>query len=263
MRVVIVRLALLVTALCYYIAFAFSFRTKRARQKKFVRLQNVFYTVGLLINFGMVVYNFVINLVTNGVGYAPFVSMFQVLIFLALCFFPVYLFIEKVCACVGYSRYFLLASAVVMTGPCFMDIADVWTFPPALQSVFFVPHIVCYMLSYSLAAIAFMITVTALLKGENHDRVCVLCLRTLFPFMSLGMFLGAIWADQVWGDFWAWDVKEGWSLCTWLTYMLALHFYRREKLKRYARVLVIAGFVLVVITFLFSNVFKVDSVHSY
>ena len=157
----------------------------------------------------------------------------------------------------------LIAAAIVMTGPCFMDIADVWTFPPALQSPFFIPHVFCYMLSYVLAAVAFLIALVALFKKENHDKVCYCCVRMLFPFMTCGLFLGSIWADQVWGDFWAWDIKEAWSLVTWLNYMLCLHLFRREKTRKYARVLLITGLVLVVITFLFANVLNVDSKHSY
>ena len=50
---------------------------------------------------------------------------------------------------------------------------------------------------------------------------------------------------------------------TWLCYAVALHLYRREKTKKIARILTVVGFVFVVITFFFSNVLKVQSVHSY
>ena len=119
------------------------------------------------------------------------------------------------------------------------------------------------MLSYVLAVIAFFVMLMAFLKKENHDKVCYCCVRMLFPFMTSGLFLGSIWADQVWGDFWAWDIKEAWSLVTWLNYMLCLHLYRREKTKKYARVLLITGLVFVIFTFLFANVLNVDSKHSY
>ncbi len=255
------RIWLIITALIYYCAF---FTSLKAVKRKVPGVLSVIsYVTAIVLNIGIVAYNYFVNLLKNDVSYAPFVSMFQVLIFLSFCFFPVYLFVEKVCKCEGYESYFKLASAIVMTGPCCMNIADVWTFPPALQSVFFVPHIICYMLSYTLAAVAFLIVLRALLSGEDHDRAVICCARVLFPFMSCGMFLGAVWADQVWGDFWAWDIKECWSLCTWLAYMIALHLYRREKLKKYARLMMIIGFVLVVITFLFSNVLDVESVHSY
>ena len=257
----LMRIILILCALLYYGAFVLTFVEKK---KGSVRLPlRILHLAAVVVNVAIIGYNYLINLIENGVSYAPFVSMYQVLIFLAACFCPVYYLVDRAYGCKGYKAFFLLAPAIVMTGPCFMDIADVWHFVPALQSVFFIPHVFCYMLSYTLAAVAFLIVAMAYLKNENHDRVCYCCVRMLFPFMTVAMFLGAVWADQAWGEFWAWDIKEAWSLVTWLNYMLCLHLFRREKTKKYARILVITGCVLVVITFLFSNVLDVPSVHSY
>ena len=256
---IVMRLILILCAGLYYAAFALSFS-----KKKGLRLPAlILHGAAVIVNVGVIVYNYVVNLIENGVGYAPFVSMYQVLIFLGACFFPIYFLVDRAYGCKGYKPFFLIASAIVMTGPCFVDIADVWTFPPALQSPFFIPHVFCYMLSYVLAAVAFLIALVALFKKENHDKVCYCCVRMLFPFRTCGLFLGSNWADQVWGDFWAWDIKEAWSLVTWLNYMLCLHLFRREKTRKYARVLLITGLVLVVVTFLFANVLNVDSKHSY
>lgn len=258
---ILMRFILILCAGLYYGAFALSLmkKSKGTLRKPLV----ILHAAAVIVNVGVIIYNYVINLIENGVGYAPFVSMYQVLIFLSACFFPIYFLVDRAYGCKGYKPFFLLAPAVVMTGPCFMDIADVWNFAPALQSVFFIPHVFCYMLAYVLAVIAFLVMLMAFLKKENHDKVCYCCVRMLFPFMTSGLFLGSIWADQVWGDFWAWDIKEAWSLVTWLNYMLCLHLYRREKTKKYARVLLITGLVFVIFTFLFANVLNVDSKHSY
>jgi ABC-type transport system involved in cytochrome c biogenesis permease subunit len=44
-----------------------------------------------------------------------------------------------------------------------------------------------------------------------------------FPWMTLGMLTGAIWARTAWGRYWDWDPKESWTLITWLTYLIFLH----------------------------------------
>ena len=256
MSEIIIRIILILTAGLYYASFALTLSKKK-------KAMLIFHIAAVTVNIGMVVYNYVANLMENGANYAPFVSIYQILIALGVCFSLICLLIEKICRIEGYRPYFLIASAIVMTGPCFMDIADVWAFPPALQSVYFVPHIFCYMLSYCLSAVAFLIVLNALLTKKNHDEVILACLRTSFPFMTAAMFMGAVWADQVWGEFWAWDIKECWALVTWLDYMLALHFYRRSDTKKIARILVITGLILVIITFLFSNVLDVKSMHSY
>lgn len=243
---------ILSSAALYYVAFTLecTLRKKPAM---------IVWGSGCIVNLLLILNNYAIN------GYVPFVSMFQVLIFLSVCFFPIYCYISFVGKCKGYERYFMLASAIVMTGPVFMDKNAAWTFPPALNSPWFVPHILVYMISYSLAAVAFLMILFGLIRGsKENERAAHLCIRCLFPFMTCGMFFGAIWANQVWGDFWSFDIKECWSLVSWLTYMIYLHCYRRAKLKKYCPALAIIGFVFVVITFFFANVIGgSDSMHSY
>jgi ABC-type transport system involved in cytochrome c biogenesis permease subunit len=162
---------------------------------------------------------------------------------------------------------FSFAAAVVLTGTAIMETNPASNYPPALQSPFFIPHVLVYMISYSLGAVAFVLVIMTFFKKEKRkdlERTAYCCIRTLFPFMTSGMFLGAIWADQVWGEFWSWDIKENWSLVTWLLFMLYLHCYRRKPLKKYTRILAILGFVGIVITFLFVNVINnTSSVHVY
>lgn len=44
-----------------------------------------------------------------------------------------------------------------------------------------------------------------------------------FPFLTLGMITGSIYAQVVLGTYWQWDPKEVWSLVTWLFYAALLH----------------------------------------
>lgn len=47
-----------------------------------------------------------------------------------------------------------------------------------------------------------------------------------FPWLTLGILTGAIWAQEAWGRYWGWDPKETWALITWLWYLLVLHVHR-------------------------------------
>ena len=243
-------------ALCaalYYGAFIASV-TKKTKELKWW-----LWFSGGFVNLLLVANNYTLN------GYVPFVSMFQVLIFLSLCFIPVYLYVRYAGGHRDTEGYFILASAIVMTGPLFMDKNALWTFPPALNSPWFVPHILVYMISYSLAVVAFFMVMSSLLRGDKSMvDTSYMLVRCLFPFMTCGMFFGAIWANEVWGEFWSFDIKECWSLVTWLIYMLYLHAYRRAKLRKYCPILAILGLVGVVITFFFANVIGgSDSMHTY
>jgi ABC-type transport system involved in cytochrome c biogenesis permease subunit len=44
-----------------------------------------------------------------------------------------------------------------------------------------------------------------------------------FPFLTLTIVLGALWADIAWGRYWSWDPKESASLVTWLICGAYLH----------------------------------------
>lgn len=240
----------------YYIAFALHF-SGRAPVK---RIRSALWIAAFAANAAVVGFNWITN------GYVPFVSMYQVLTFLALCFTPIFLYISYFLKEDWMARYFCLASGIVMTGVCFMDVHTVWHFPPALQSMWFVPHILAYMIGYSLNTVAFIITLISFFQKQQRQRLdsgVYHLVSTAFPFMSMGMLFGAIWANAVWGNFWSFDVKENWSLVTWLLFMLYLHFRRHKRLQKYTKVFVILGFVGIVITMLFVNMFGGSSQHAY
>ena len=87
-----------------------------------------------------------------------------------------------------------------------------------------------------------------------------------FPFFTLGIVTGAVWAEQAWGTYWSWDNKENWALITWTLYAAALHSVYVMKWRRAMSVyLVIAGFFAIMITWLGVNYlpFLRDPLHSY
>ena len=86
---------------------------------------------------------------------------------------------------------------------------------------------------------------------------------TAFPFMTMAMLWGAVWANEVWGNFWSFDAKENWALMTWLMYTAYLHFRRHASLKKYAKIFVILGFVCMLVTMIGVNMMGGSSQHAY
>lgn len=220
---------------------------------------------------------FIKNLLLN--GYAPFASMYQVLSVLALCFLPICAILTRSgmqAQSAAQSKeatqlqtaageewlwpYFCLPAALPLIGTLFMDKQLKWALVPALQSAWFVPHVLSYMLSYCLAAVAFVLTLVSLgMRGDRKaDRLrcesaVYRILRVSFPFMTIGLCFGALWADQVWGNFWQWDVKEIWSLLTALCYLGYFHWRLVPGGKRAAVIWSLLGFASLIITFLCVN----------
>ncbi len=103
--------------------------------------------------------------------------------------------------------------------------------------------------------------------SRGYERSTYAVVRMGFPLMTLGLILGAVWADQGWGRYWGWDPKELWSLVTWLVYLIYLHF-RYLKGAKHPIVnsgLALAGAVCVVLTLVWVNLSAAfaGGMHSY
>ena len=84
-----------------------------------------------------------------------------------------------------------------------------------------------------------------------------------FPFLTIGIISGAVWANEAWGSYWSWDPKETWALITWLIFAIYLHSrllkgWQGQK----AAVLGSCGFFVIWICYLGVN-FLGKGLHSY
>jgi cytochrome c-type biogenesis protein CcsB len=143
--------------------------------------------------------------------------------------------------------------------------AEIVKLPPALQSAWFIPHVVVYFVAYGALFFATAVAMVELVKptlklragsilgGQEialekvtYDAICF-----GFSLLTVGLLIGSVWAKSAWGDYWVWDPKENWSLVTWLVYAAYLHL-RRVKQWRGRRLacLSIAGFAIVMFTYL-------------
>ncbi|HPF20334.1 MAG TPA: cytochrome c biogenesis protein CcsA [Syntrophomonas sp.] len=135
---------------------------------------------------------------------------------------------------------------------------------PALKSPWLISHVLTAIAAYSAFA---LVSGLALVKlqannpADDHDIYRITSLG--FVMLTLSIVLGAIWAEQVWGSYWTWDPKETWALITWIIYAIYLHLHRQRGWRgNKARILLIAGFVLVLFTFFGVN-YLLPGLHSY
>ena len=116
---------------------------------------------------------------------------------------------------------------------------------PALQSVWFIPHVTVYMFSYSVLGCAFIIALTGLFRHkEEYLHTADNLVYARVAFLSIGMLLGSLWAKEAWGNYWSWDPKETWAAITWMGYLLYIHLrlFRRTGRKTL--------YVLLIVSFL-------------
>lgn len=124
------------------------------------------------------------------------------------------------------------------------------TLMPALQSVWFVPHVIVYMFSYALMGAVTLFAVFLWFRkhpagaSAKEMTVCDNLVRVGWAFLSLGMTMGALWAKEAWGDYWSWDPKETWALATWLAYLMYLHLRPSCKNQHFLFAWLIFSFIL-------------------
>jgi ABC-type transport system involved in cytochrome c biogenesis permease subunit len=70
-----------------------------------------------------------------------------------------------------------------------------------------------------------------------------------FCFDSLMLIFGAIWAQDAWGRYWAWDPLETWAFLTWMSVIFVLHWRLNYSHSRIYALLVVACFTLAFLTF--------------
>lgn len=125
-------------------------------------------------------------------------------------------------------RWILAFSSVVALVFCIInllrpEIHD-QTLMPALQSIWFIPHVTVYMFSYSVLGCAFILACMGLWQHsgrylETADGL----VYTGVAFLTIGMLTGSVWAKEAWGNYWNWDPKETWAALTWAGYLLYIH----------------------------------------
>ena len=209
---------------------------------------------GWLFNGLTVLFNWLVS------GHPPFGSMYHVLVAVALCFLPAYGYLRLTQNLAWLGGSFAFASLAPLLGPLFMERDMFWRRMPALQSPWFVPHVMAYLISYALATVGFILALRALRARRGApDRLAPLTAgvdavtRLAFPFMTFGLLSGALWAETAWGRYWSWDAKETWALIMWLLYAAYFHCRRSPALRHLAMPCQLAGFAALVTTFLFVN----------
>lgn len=174
---------------------------------------------------------------------------------------------------VGWLKYYCMSLAAFFLG---INLASPDVFDkalmPALQSVWFIPHVVVYLVGYVLLAAssaAAWHNIFTGLRSQQADRQGFSLSHYLallgFVLLTFGLVFGALWAKEAWGHYWTWDPKETWAFISWLAYLGYLHLSAnrtdRDKLQWY---LAISFLVLLVCWFGVNYMPSAqNSVHSY
>jgi len=104
---------------------------------------------------------------------------------------------------------------------------------PVLSSPLLGMHVAIIMVAYALLAFMLINGLAAVIVricNKNSlleiERMAEVSRNLLFPAvmcLAFGIIIGSVWANISWGNYWAWDPKETWSLITLMVYAIPLH----------------------------------------
>jgi cytochrome c-type biogenesis protein CcsB len=257
----------LASAVCYVISLA-------AGRKGLEKPAHYFFTVAFSVHFFALVLRYIVT------GYAPITNLHESLSFFALCTAGFFIFLRRVYRVGVLGSIFLPALCLMLIGAVAAR-ADIRPLPPVLQSYWLPIHTAFAFIGNAVFFTGFLVSMVYLflergikkkrmrdISGrfpslETLDRINYKCMSYGFPFLTIGIITGSLWAEFAWGSYWNWDPKETWSLITWIMYAILIHNrlaigWRGRK----TAYMMIAGFVSVVVTFIGVNFF-LGGLHSY
>ncbi len=136
---------------------------------------------------------------------------------------------------------------------------------PVLNSRLLPLHVSTIMMAYTLLLLTFIISLVGIAVSKQRQKMYHLSQVMLFPALLLlcyGIFIGAIWANVSWGNYWSWDPKETWALITLMIYAAPAHrSFSNLSPKKYHFYMTVAFFTILM-TYLGVNYF-LGGMHSY
>lgn len=156
---------------------------------------------------------------------------------------------------------------------------EITTLVPVLKSYWLNIHVTIMMLGYAFAGssafIGFITLLILALQNKNNKtrvseqvnelwRINRLSLIMGLYFLTIGCFLGGVWANESWGTYWSWDPKESWALISILIYAFIAHIHHIKPLQGRAIFALITtiAFSSILMTYLGVNYF-LGGMHSY
>lgn len=195
-------------------------------------------------------------------GYETMLFMAWVLIVLTVILFRKF----RVIIVIGPLAALCCMGVAMMTGGG----SQISPLMPVLQSPLLSVHVMTVMCAYALFALQLLLGIYALFlkrKKEKLERTTALSQLLLYPavfLLAIGIFLGAVWANVSWGNYWSWDPKETWALITLMVYAVPFHSASIPLFRRPLNyhLYMVCAFLSVVITYFGVN-YLLGGMHSY
>ena len=172
----------------------------------------------------------------------------------------------------------LSALTLLIAGLSWMN-PEITNLVPVLKSYWLIIHVAIVTSSYGFlgigAILGLMNLILIVLRNDSNSEKVSFTLKELtyiieialiigLFMLSIGSFIGGVWANESWGRYWGWDPKETWAMVTILVYSFIVHMHKIPGFKGYFQVSAAAllGFGSVLMTYFGVN-YYLSGLHSY
>jgi cytochrome c-type biogenesis protein CcsB len=245
------------------------------KESFFNKISKIFFWITLVV---FVAHGFGLGVRWYVTGYVPWSKGYEALVFISWATVLIGLFFTKknpavLGATALSASLFLLVTELNLLDP------EISSIQPVLKSYWLMIHVAIITASYGALGIGALLGLVNLLlylfKNKSNKKRLQMniveitsvseMVTTIGLFMlTIGTFLGGIWANESWGRYWGWDPKETWALVSVLTYAIILHlrFIPGLNGKFAFNVFNLWGFSSIIFTFFGVN-FILVGLHSY
>lgn len=178
-------------------------------------------------------------------GHAPWSNAYESVIYIAWAtILAGFIFSRKSLMTVAATA--ILSSLLLMVAALNWLDPEITNLVPVLDSYWLIIHVAIITASYGFLALGALLGLLNLIlmviqSSTNKSRIAAslkeltfineMSITTGLFMLSVGTFLGGIWANESWGRYWGWDPKETWALASMLIYIFVLHMRFIPKIK--------------------------------
>lgn len=242
--------------------------------KKWLKIVSRILIVGIILVFFYHIYGMAMRWYIS--GYAPWSNSYETMVYVAWAtVLAGFIF--------GRKSHITLALATLFGGVILFVSGLNWMDPqitplvPVLKSPWLMFHVAVIVAAYGFFGISFLLGLSNLVimftaKKESQlfyrlkelSIINNMSLLVGLALMTIGTFLGAIWANESWGRYWGWDPKETWALITVVVYTVVTHVHLVRKWNNLwvFNFLSVIAFSSVLMTFFGVN-YLLSGMHSY
>ena len=195
----------------------------RMTKKREVKVLDIALPILLVVSFLALTFGLVLRWIIS--GNVPMSNGYESMLTVAWFVMLIAIFMQfriRLVMVFGFllSGFFLLVSHINQMDPAIGQMM------PVLNSPLLSMHVSIIMMSYALLSLTFICGIMGICLRSHGEELQALSRVFLYPAltcMGFGIFIGAIWANVSWGNYWSWDSKETWALITFMIYAVVVH----------------------------------------